>query len=108
MLSRKLLLSFALLLLLFHIFIAVIWLSQPANEVITEKGIEGVIFTKENAPDVLRYVVVSEKTEDEYWTPTKKDILRMEEQLGGYVGEQMPALALQLTNSKRQYFGFFR
>ena len=43
------------------------WLSQPAHEVITEKGFEGALSTKENAPDVLRYAVFSEKVEEAYW-----------------------------------------
>jgi hypothetical protein len=105
MFSRKLIISLALLLFLFLIVVVILFL-QPTNQIITEKGFEGVIFRRENAPDVLRYMLVSEKTEDEYWTPTKNDILGMEEQLVRYVAEQMPAL--QLADFKRQYFGFYR
>ena len=72
MLSRKLLIGFSLLLFLILVFMGLNWLSQPAHEVITEKGFEGILFTKENALDVLRYELVNEKTEEEYWTPTKR------------------------------------
>ena len=88
--------------------LAAFWLLKPANPIIAGKDFEGVVFTKENAADLLGVAVSNDRSGEAYWTPAKADIINVESQLALYAERQAPALAVQLPSFKRQYFGFIR
>jgi hypothetical protein len=53
-------------------------------------------------------MLIKDDPDSAYWTPTQDLILEMEEQLHAHIQEQTPFLATNLSNYKRQYFGFIR
>ncbi len=88
--------------------VATILLLIPSNKIITEQEFEGVIFSSERAAETLRVMLVNERAKENYWTPSKAQIVDLERRLDLYVQEQMPSLAPWLNTYKRQYFGFIR
>ena len=106
--SKRIITLGLILLLIIVIMILVVWLLQPGTTVITEKEFEGVIFTKERAADVLRYIVVNEVTEEAYWTPSKDEVFALEQQLNINIARKDLEFKGQLSDFKRQYFGFIR
>jgi len=110
--SRRplLIIALGLLTILIVIFLvaATILLLSPSNRIVTEDEFEGVIFSKSNAADSMRYMLVNERVEEAYWTPSKEQILDLELRLDSYVNEQLPTLSSRLNTYRRQYFGFVR
>jgi hypothetical protein len=96
------------LLLILLLVITSILILIPSNRIITEEDFEGVIFSNRNAADSLRYMLVNERTEEAYWTPSNAQIVDLEVRLDSYVNEQVPILASWLNTYRRQYFGFIR
>jgi len=96
------------LFLIVIVTIVVLLLLRPANKIIREERFEGVIFSKENAAQVMGFMLTNDRADNAYWTPTKGEIVTIEEQFAPYVQDQLPAVARNLSGYKRQYIGFER
>jgi hypothetical protein len=72
----------------------------------TEKS-EGVIVPRERAADFTTGLLG--RDENEFWTPSRKDVLKFEEGIGAYLKKsaprQSPNLWSKLPKYKRQYVG---
>jgi hypothetical protein len=79
---------------------------RPGTRVIRRGDLEGAIFGRQAAADVMRSTLAQDATN--YWTPTRGQILAMEERLRMHVWLEHPVLARSLSEYKRQYFGFVR
>lgn len=84
------------------------WFLYPRNKMVVGDDYQGVIFHRNYSDDELGMMLMKDIEEDAYWTPSKAEISILEDNLKRHVQDQMPVLALNLANYKRQYFGFIR
>ncbi len=80
---------------------------EGSYKVIKSGKVEGVIVPREMAADFIKALTGSER--GDYWTPTKEDVLKMEEKIEFYLRKaqdrRSPALWSKLPQYKRQYAG---
>jgi hypothetical protein len=84
--------------------------SPTANQLIETDSFEGVIFAGASAKEMdLETIIGFSETIDDYWTPSRGDVLAFEGRLGPYLGQAAPQTgpgALKdLNKYRRQYAG---
>ena len=84
--------------------------SPTANQLVVTDSFEGVIFAGASAKQMdLEAIVGFSETIDDYWTPSRDDVLAFEQRLGPYLQQAAPqtdpgALS-DLNEYRRQYVG---
>ena len=104
---RSVLILLTGVLLLFIITFS-LWVINTFYTVIEEEAFEGFVFSKERSSELLGFMVSNDQSIGSYWTPSKNQILAIEDQLSSKVEEQILTLAPWLKRAKRKYLGFLR
>ncbi len=73
---------------------------------IRREGLQGVIFGRQETAALMRATLADDA--DHYWTPTRRQILTLEERLRMYAWLRHPTLGRELSTYTRQYYGFIR
>ncbi len=105
---RVLLLIVLVVLILVLILIIGRLLLNPANTSVRENEYVGIIFSGKKAADQLGVMLLNERNDAEYWTPSKDDIMALEKRFREYVEANLPALDPARALFRRQYYGFVR
>lgn len=106
--KRLLLLIGLFLLLILAVILMSLAILNPAYTFLEEDGYSGVIFSGKKAADLLGVMLISDRTEELYWTPSRNVIRDMERRLKAYVRDELPEISPNLSDFRRQYFGFKR
>jgi hypothetical protein len=85
-------------------------ISPTANQLILTDSFEGVIFAGASAKQMdLEGIIGFNETIDDYWTPSRDDVLAFEDRLGPYLQEAAPQTGFgalkDLEEYRRQYVG---
>jgi hypothetical protein len=78
------------------------------NQLIVTDNFEGIIFAGASAEQMGLAIIIGE-TIDDYWTPSRDDVLAFEQRLGPYLQQAVPQtypdLLRDLSAYRRQYIG---